>query len=219
MEYTEVLETILHSFVSFSVLLFEYIGVFVITFAGIQGIVNYVRQRPDTRLLLAKGLAMGLEFKLGSEILRTVVVRSLSEIYIVAGIIALRAVLTILIHWEIKNEENENEMYHKMQQSGESEAEMPSVGSVLAASGRAAAAVFHADQASAGTKAEVKASADSAHSAADTGTNRAKTSEEPLIPDDTEASQEAAKAEADQTTASGVPLIPDDAEATDSIRL
>lgn len=101
------LETILHSFVSFAMLLFEYIGVAVITYAGIQGIVNYVRRAPDTRLILAKGLAMGLEFKLGSEILRTVVVRNLEEIYIVAGIIALRAILTILIHWEIKNEEHD----------------------------------------------------------------------------------------------------------------
>ena len=107
----ELLETILHSFVNLAMLLFEYIGVGVITYAGIQGIVNYVRRSPDTRLMLAKGLAMGLEFKLGSEILRTVVVRNLQEIGIVAGIIALRATLTILIHWEIKNEENEEHMH------------------------------------------------------------------------------------------------------------
>ncbi|MDO4298237.1 MAG: DUF1622 domain-containing protein [Lachnospiraceae bacterium] len=103
----ELLESILHSFVNLAMLLFEYIGVAVIAFAGIQGMVNYIRKKPDTRLMLAKGLAMGLEFKLGSEILRTVVVRNLEEIYIVAGIIVLRAVLTILIHWEIKNEQNE----------------------------------------------------------------------------------------------------------------
>lgn len=103
----ELLESVLHSFVNLAMLLFEYIGVGVITFAGIQGIVNYIRRKPETRLVLAQGLAMGLEFKLGSEILRTVVVRSLSEIAIVGSIIALRAVLTILIHWEIKNEKNE----------------------------------------------------------------------------------------------------------------
>lgn len=45
----------------------------------------------DTRITLAKGLEMGLEFKLGSEILRTVVVREWKEISIVAGIILLRA--------------------------------------------------------------------------------------------------------------------------------
>ena len=106
----ELLETLLHSFVNLAMLLFEYIGVGVITYAGIQGLVNYVRKAPDTRLVLAQGLAMGLEFKLGSEILRTVVVRSLSEIAIVGSIIALRAVLTILIHWEIKNEVNEKQM-------------------------------------------------------------------------------------------------------------
>ena len=60
----------------------------VITFAGLQGLVNYLRRSPDTRLTLAQGLAMGLEFKLGSEILRTVIVRSLSEIAIVGSIIA-----------------------------------------------------------------------------------------------------------------------------------
>ena len=49
-------------------------------------------------------MALGLEFKLGSEILRTVVVRQLSEVAVVVAIIALRAALTFLIHWEIKVE-------------------------------------------------------------------------------------------------------------------
>ena len=45
---------------------------------------------------------------MGSEILRTVIVRDWSEIKIVAGIIALRAALTFLLHWEIKEEEKPN---------------------------------------------------------------------------------------------------------------
>ena len=48
---------------------------------------------------------MGLEFKLGSEILRTVIVREFREIWLVGAIILLRASLTLLIHWEITNEE------------------------------------------------------------------------------------------------------------------
>lgn len=115
----DILELFLREFVNLAMLLFEYIGVGVITFAGIQGIVNYVRRKPDTRLVLAKGLAMGLEFKLGSEILRTVIVRSLDEIYIVAGIIALRAVLTILIHWEIGNERKEEQLHQEAKESAE----------------------------------------------------------------------------------------------------
>ena len=112
----EILELFLNSFVNLAMLLFEYIGVAVITYAGIQGMVNYVRKDPATRLKLAQGLAMGLEFKLGSEILRTVIVRSLDEIYIVAGIIVLRAVLTLLIHWEIKNELSEEKERAELEQ-------------------------------------------------------------------------------------------------------
>lgn len=99
------LEEMLRNIVDLAILLFEYIGVGVIIFTGVRGLIHYIGRDPNTKLLLAKGLAMGLEFKLGSEILRTVVVRDLSEIYIVAAIIVLRAILTILIHWEIKNDE------------------------------------------------------------------------------------------------------------------
>lgn len=94
----------LNILVDAAILLFEYVGVIVVIFAGLRGIVDCLTRSPHTRLNLAKGMAMGLEFKLGSEILRTVVVREFSEIFIVAGIILLRTVLTLLIHWEIKNE-------------------------------------------------------------------------------------------------------------------
>ena len=53
----------------------------------------------------AQGIALSLEFKLGSEVLRTVVVRDWSELGILGAVIALRGALTFLIHWEIKNEE------------------------------------------------------------------------------------------------------------------
>ena len=95
--------------VEFAIILFEYVGVFVLLAAGIRGVVDYITKNPLTRLNLAKGMAMGLEFKLGSEILRTVTVRDFSEILTVAGIIALRAALTFLIHWEIKHEEKHHD--------------------------------------------------------------------------------------------------------------
>ena len=102
------LQMILETIAEIAILMFEYIGVGVIAASGVRGLMNYLRKRPDTRLILAEGLAMGLEFKLGSEILRTVIVRSLSEIAIVGGIIVLRATLTILLHWEIKNEKKDH---------------------------------------------------------------------------------------------------------------
>lgn len=105
----DLLDLILSVVVDYSILLFEFVGVIVLIFAGIKGIVDYISRNPLTKLNLAKGMAMGLEFKLGSEILRTVVIRDLSEIGIVAAIIIVRAALTFLIHWEIKNEERHSE--------------------------------------------------------------------------------------------------------------
>ena len=105
MEILDVLQTVLEYIVESGILIFEYIGVGIIIWTSLVSLTKYVRRKPDTRIYLAKGLAMGLEFKLGSEILRTVIVREWKEIAIVAGIIALRATLTFLIHWEIKQEE------------------------------------------------------------------------------------------------------------------
>lgn len=102
----EMLSAILSVITDYAILLFEYVGVAVLIITGIRGIVNYLTRNPLTRLNLAKGMSMGLEFKLGSEILRTVIIRELSEITIVAAIILVRAALTFLIHWEIKNEES-----------------------------------------------------------------------------------------------------------------
>lgn len=99
------LERVLHLLVNYSIIAFEYIGVFILILTGIRGCIAYVKKDPTTRLLLARGMADGLEFKLGSEILRTVIVRELKEMLIVAGIILLRAALTFLIHWEITTEE------------------------------------------------------------------------------------------------------------------
>ena len=52
----------------------------------------------------AQSLTLALEFKMGAEILKTVIVRSLDEMYILAAIIVLRAILAFVIHWEMKEE-------------------------------------------------------------------------------------------------------------------
>ena len=54
---------------------------------------------------IIEGIAISLEFKMGSEVLRTVVVRQWEELGILGAVILLRGLLTFLIHWEIKHEE------------------------------------------------------------------------------------------------------------------
>ncbi len=101
----ELVEHLLAQIVSWSILLFEFIGVGILIWTGLKGFRCYIKGNPETKLILAKGMATGLEFKLGSEILRTVVVREWFEVGFVAGIIAIRAFLAILIRWEIWQEE------------------------------------------------------------------------------------------------------------------
>ena len=103
------LHNIVSKIVEYAIILFELTGVIIIIFSGVKAVISYIKKDALTRLKLAQGMATALEFKLGSEILRTVIVRDLSEILIVAAIIALRAALTFLIHWEIKTEDKKSD--------------------------------------------------------------------------------------------------------------
>lgn len=107
------LSSILDQIVNFSIVVLEFIGVGIIVCTCIKGFYLYLRGSDHTRIYLANGLLMGLEFKLGSEILRTVVVREWKEISIAGGIIALRAALNFLIHWELKQEKQEKKENEK----------------------------------------------------------------------------------------------------------
>ena len=104
----EFMEYLLENIASIAIILFEFVGVGIIIWSGITGFIKWLKRSGDTGIYLARGLAMGLEFKMGSEILRTVIVREWKEIAIVAGIIALRAALAFLLHWEIKEEKREH---------------------------------------------------------------------------------------------------------------
>ena len=91
--------------VEFCTVLLELFGVIVLVYTAIKGFISWIRHESSLRLDLAQGIALSLEFKMGSEVLRTVVVREWAELGILGAIILLRGLLTFLIHWEIKNEE------------------------------------------------------------------------------------------------------------------
>ena len=104
MEWIESLEEILYQFVQVCTMLMELFGICVLVFTAVKCFFLWIRRKREVRLPLAEGIALALEFKLGGEVLRTVVVREWEELGILGAIIALRGLLTFLIHWEIKNE-------------------------------------------------------------------------------------------------------------------
>jgi uncharacterized membrane protein len=102
-------EHIIEKIVPFVIHMLEAMGVFIILIGAIKAFYKYVRNifcsdNHNIKVELAKALAFALEFKLGGEILKTVMIRTLDEMFILASIIALRAILTFVIHWEIKSD-------------------------------------------------------------------------------------------------------------------
>ena len=104
------METVLTYIVEISTIILELFGIIVLVYTAIQSFISWVRKDSShLRLHLAQGIALSLEFKMGSEVLRTVVVREWEELGILGAVILLRGLLTFLIHWEIKNEKDELE--------------------------------------------------------------------------------------------------------------
>ena len=108
MEVTEMngLHHFLELLLPYMISVFEIIGVFVVCWSGLhvfwQFFENtFLRKKFDLQSNLAKGLAVGLEFKMAAEILKTVLIQTLEEIYILGAVILLRALLSLLIHFEI----------------------------------------------------------------------------------------------------------------------
>lgn len=99
------IEDIFQVFVQYGVLLLEFAGVSVLLVTAIKSILGCFRKSSHVRLELAQGIALALEFKLGGEVLRTVIVREQSELLTLGAVILLRGALTFLIHWEITVEE------------------------------------------------------------------------------------------------------------------
>ena len=96
-------------FVEYLILFVEFVGVLVVVGAIIKGIIDAIRKDEHMRLNLVEGIALAMSFKIGGELLRTVVVRDWDEILLLAAVILLRAALTFYIQWEIRLEMKKKE--------------------------------------------------------------------------------------------------------------
>lgn len=103
------LEHLLDIAVPIIIHLLESMGVFIIFFSAIKAFFQYACRIFDfsdesIKINFARALALGLEFKMGAEILKTLLIRTIDEILILASIVIIRIILTFVIHWEIKSE-------------------------------------------------------------------------------------------------------------------
>lgn len=96
--------------VNYLILAVECVGIVILIYAIVSAVIGLIKRQEHTRLKLAEGIALSLEFKMGGELLRTVIVREWNELLILGAIILLRAALTFLIQWEIKIERKNGNM-------------------------------------------------------------------------------------------------------------
>lgn len=93
----------------------EIIGILVVTGSSIVAFYHYVqnaflKMELDVQTSLSRGLVVGLEFVMAAEILKTILIQSLEEIYILGGIIVLRVALSLLIHFESRDHKPKKEV-------------------------------------------------------------------------------------------------------------
>lgn len=107
-ECVSMLENIMELVLEILIPLCELMGIFIVAVSAIVAFARYLRglftrSQENIKFELANGLALSLEFKMAAEILKTVLVRDLNELVVLGAVIVLRALLSLLIHVEMKH--------------------------------------------------------------------------------------------------------------------
>lgn len=103
------LEELLNKYLPTLITILEIMGIIVIIIGALKAFYHYLYslfKKTDypVKYLFANALATGLEFKLGAEILKTVLIKSIDELWIIAAVSILRGFLALIIYCEMKNE-------------------------------------------------------------------------------------------------------------------
>ena len=110
-------ETVLHYIAKFSIHSLELVGILIIIVGSAKTFyltIKRIRKKQPVSIVieLGKSLSLALEFKMGAEIINTVIIRDLNELAILAVVIVIRALMALLIHWEIVMEKKKNEAHN-----------------------------------------------------------------------------------------------------------
>ncbi len=94
-------------------LILELIGIILIFYGSIKALWMLIQFKFDIHnriitITLGEFLSLALQFKMGAEIIKTVTIRELSELFILSIVVVLRIVLSIVLHWEVKSANEED---------------------------------------------------------------------------------------------------------------
>jgi len=107
--FIELLRTGLVYAVEISSTLLELFGVAILLYTGIKAFLGWIRKDEECGLSLAESIAMALEFLLAAEVMHTVLADEVADLIILGALVVLRAIMTVEIHWEMKEEKKNHE--------------------------------------------------------------------------------------------------------------
>ena len=111
---SEVLELFLESAVPMIAGLAEVIGLFIIVTSLVRATYHYIRafffhDRYDFRHEMSSGLTTALEFLMSAEIAKTFLLQNLESVVPLAATFALRALMSLLLHVEMRGQHKTEE--------------------------------------------------------------------------------------------------------------
>lgn len=111
-------EAILHDVAKVAVFSLELVGILIIVAGSAVALFHLfkcLKARVPNHVImeLAKVMSLALTFKMGAEIINTVIIHNLQELAVLGVVILIRAFLAVIIHWEVKAERAESTMEEK----------------------------------------------------------------------------------------------------------
>ena len=104
------IEVLIHAATQYSVYVFELCCLAVMLWGGFRAMQALIRRQGYVEIRLSHYMNMALLFKLGAEIIRLTLVRTLQELLLVAGIVVLHGAISLIIHLE---DSHRKTMLHK----------------------------------------------------------------------------------------------------------
>ena len=104
------LKELLYPIADVSASILELIGIVIIIVGSFRALVRLIQRVIEKKPFhvatdLGKALSLALEFKMGAEIIKTVIIHNLEELAILGIVIVIRALLAFLVHWEMHLDE------------------------------------------------------------------------------------------------------------------
>lgn len=99
----EGLEHVLYLMVEVLVPIFELIGLAAVAVTMVKAAVGWLSKR-EISVALDEGLSLSLGFLMAAEILKTILIQDLAGAKLVFAIFGLRALMSLLLHYEMKQE-------------------------------------------------------------------------------------------------------------------